>query len=78
MNIHATASNRDYAKFEKLRDNFEWFYAHKGSLQRDYKNQYVAVKERTLVDNDYDFERLLRRLNLYNCDESIAIEHVDN
>jgi uncharacterized protein DUF5678 len=78
MNIHATASNRDYAKFEKLRDNFEWFYAHKGRLQRDYKNQYVAIKEKRPVDNDYDFERLLRRLNLYNCDESIAIEHVDN
>ena len=78
MNIHTAESDRDFAKFEKLKDNFDWFYAHKDRLQREYKNQYVAVKEERPVDNDYDLERLIRRLNLYNCDESIAIEHVDN
>ena len=78
MNIRTTESDKGFVKFEKLKDNFDWFYAHKDRLQRDYKHQYVAVKEQRTIDNDYDLERLIRRLNLYNCDESIAIEYVNN
>jgi hypothetical protein len=78
MNIHITESDRGFAKFEKLKDNFDWFYSNYNELKRYYNNQYVAVKEKRQIDSDYDLERLLRRLNLYNCDESIAIEHVNN
>lgn len=45
-------------------------------MKREYNSQYVAVKEKKHIDNDYDLEKLLKRLNLYNCDESIAIEYV--
>ena len=78
MNIHITESDRDFVKFEKLKDNFDWFYSNYDDLKRDYNNQYVAVKEKRQIDSDYDLERLLRRLNLYNCNESIVIECVNN
>ncbi len=78
MNIDITQSDRDFVKFEKLKDNFDWFYSNYQELKRDYNNQYVAVKEKRQIDSDYDLERLLKRLNLYNCDESIAIEYVNN
>lgn len=78
MNIHVTESDRGFTKFEKLKDNFDWFYSNYEELKRDYNNQYVAVKEKRQIDSDYDLERLLKRLNLYNCDESIAIEYIDN
>jgi hypothetical protein len=78
MNIHITESDRGFAKFEKLKDNFDRFYSNYNELKRYYNNQYVAVKEKRQIDSYYDLERLLRRLNLYNCDESIAIEHVNN
>ncbi len=78
MNIDITQSDRDFVKFEKLRDNFDWFYSNNQELKRDYNNQYVAVKEKRQIDSDYDLERLLKRLNLFNCDESIAIEYVNN
>jgi hypothetical protein len=61
-----------------LKDNFDWFYSNYQELKRDYNKQYVAVKEKRQIDSDYDLERLLKRLNLYNCDESIAIEYVNN
>ena len=78
MNIDITQSDRDFVKFEKLKDNFDWFYSNYKELKRDYNNQYVAVKEKRQIDSDYDLERLLKRLNLYNCDESIVIEYVNN
>ncbi len=78
MNIDITQSDRDFVKFEKLKDNFVWFYSNYEELKRDYNNQYVAVKEKRQIDSDYDLERLLKRLNLYNCVESIAIEYIDN
>lgn len=67
----------DFVKFEKLRDNFEWFYSNYEELKRNFNNQYVAVKDKCQIDNDYDLEMLLKRLNLSNCDQSIAIEFVN-
>ncbi|CAN5636180.1 hypothetical protein BH23THE1_BH23THE1_33370 [soil metagenome] len=78
MNIDITQFDRDFVKFEKLKDNFDWFYSNYQELKRDYNNQYVAVKEKRQIDIDYDLERLLKRLNLFNCDESIVIEYVNN
>lgn len=78
MNTSIVESKDDFVKFEKIRDNFEWFYDNYEALKKNYKDQYVAVKEKRQIDNDYDFERLLKRLNLSNCDESIAIEYVNN
>lgn len=78
MNIHTTESDRGFVKFEKLKDNFEWFYSNYDGLRRDYCNQYVAVKDKNQIDNDCNLEILIKRLNLSNCDESIAIEYVNN
>lgn len=77
MNIDITESHIDFVKFEKLRDNFDWFYSNYDQLKRDY-DKYVAVKDKRQIDHDYNLERLVKRLNLYNCDESIAIEYVCN
>ena len=76
MNFDRTEFDRDSVKYEKMMDNFDWFYSNYGELKREYDNQYVAVKDKRRIDNDYNLERLVKRLNLYNCDESIAIEYV--
>ena len=44
--------------------------------EEEYKNEYVAVKDRKVLDNDVKLERLVKRLNLRKNDESIAIEFV--
>ena len=53
-------------------------YSNYEELKRDYDDQYVAIKDRKQIDSDFNLDLLLRRLNLYNCDESIAIEYVNN
>ena len=78
MNINISESDGDFAKYEWLKDNFGWFYSNYEELKRDYNNQYVAIKDRKQIDSDYTLDLLLHRLNLYNCDESIAIEYVNN
>ena len=69
-------ANSDLEKLERLAENFEWFYSHKDNLKTEYKNEYVAVKGKKILDNDIKLERLVKRLNLTNYDESIAIEFV--
>jgi len=76
MSIYRTESDKDFVKYEKMRDNFNWFYSNYEELKRDFNDQYVAVKDKRQIDNDYNLEKLVKRLNLYNCDESIAIEYV--
>jgi len=78
MSLKSSLNDEAFRKFEKLRDNFEWFYSNYDGLRRDYCNQYVAVKDKSQIDNDCNLEKLIKRLNLSNCDESIAIEYVNN
>lgn len=77
MSLESPLNGDGFIKFEKLRDNFEWFYSNYDGLKRDYGNQYVAVKDKSQIDNDCSLETLIKRLNLSNCDESIAIEYVN-
>jgi hypothetical protein len=77
MSLEYSLNDDGFNKFEKLKDNFEWFYSNYDGLKRDYGNQYVAVKDKSQIDNDYSLETLIKRLNLSNCDESIAIEYVN-
>jgi hypothetical protein len=76
VNISISESDRDFEKYEKLKDNYDWFHYNYEELKRDYSDQYVAVKNKRQIDNDYNFELLIKRLNLCNCDESIVIEYV--
>lgn len=79
MNLEILSNNGDdLLKFEKLRENFEWFYTNYEQLESGFKNQYVAVKDKGQIDNDFSLEKLLKRLHLSNYDESIAIEYVCN
>jgi hypothetical protein len=71
-------NDTDIAKFERLKDNFSWFYSNYDEFKKDYHNQYVAVKDRKYLDNDGDLETLIKRLNLKNYDDSIAIEFVNS
>ena len=70
-------SSNDIAKFEKIRENFEWFYENYEDLRQNFSNRYVAVKDKRQIDSDKKLEVLLKRLNLSNYDESIAIEYVN-
>ena len=78
MNINISEPDRDFVKYEKLRDNFDWFYSNYEELRRDYNDQYVAIKDRKQIDSDFNLDLLLHRLNLSNCNDSIAIEYVNN
>jgi len=73
-----STSDTDIAKFEKLKDNFNWFYSNYDRIERDIHNQYIAVKDRKHIDNDVDLEALIKRLNLKNYDDSIAIEFINS
>jgi hypothetical protein len=76
VNINKSESDRDFEKYEMLKDNFDWFHSNYEELKRDFSDQYVAVTNKRRIDNDYNFELLIKRLNLSNCDESIVIEYV--
>jgi len=78
MSLESSFNDDSFRKFEKLRENFEWFYSNYDRLKRKFGNQYIAVKDKNQIDNDYNLEKLISRLNLSNCDDSIAIEYVNN
>lgn len=68
----------DLHKLEKLADNFEWFSLQYDNLKKDFERRYVAIQEKQVVDSDTNIERLIKRLEIRNYDNSIAIEYVCN
>ena len=68
----------DLDKLERLADNFEWIHQAYDNLKEKYVNQYIAIKDKRIVDRDIEHDRLVKRLNITNYDESIAIEYIYN
>jgi ribosome biogenesis SPOUT family RNA methylase Rps3 len=66
----------DLDKLERLEDNFKWIYEEYDSLKEKWDNRYVAIKNKKVLDVDTDFEKLVKRLNIRNYEESIAIEYI--
>jgi hypothetical protein len=60
-------------KLERLADNFEWVHKQYDNLKEKYDNQYVAIKDRRIIDKDIDHDRLVKRMNITNYDEFLTI-----
>ena len=78
MQVLVDFAKSDLDKLERLADNFEWVHKQYDNLKEKYDNQYVAIKDRKIVDTDIDHDRLVNRMNITNYDESIAIEYIYN
>jgi hypothetical protein len=70
--------DRDREKLQRLKENLDWFESNYKSFEKDFKNQYVAVKDKRFLDNDISLDILVKRLNLKNYNDSIAIDFVYN
>ena len=63
-------------KLRELKNNYKWIYSNYEVFKRNYKNQYIAIKDEEHLDNDIDLDRLLQRLKQNNFNEPIAIEYI--
>jgi len=68
----------DLDKLERLADNFKWIHKQHDNLKKKYDNQYVAIKDKMILDRDTNLDRLVNRLDIRNYDDSIAIEYIYN
>ncbi len=78
MQVLDDFAKSDLDKLERLADNFEWVHKQYDNLKEKYVNQYVAIKDRRIIDKDIDHDRLVKRMNITNYEESIAIEYSYN
>ena len=44
----------DLDKLERLADNFEWMHKQYDNLKEKYDNQFVAIKDKKIVDTDIE------------------------
>lgn len=78
MHVLDDFAKSDLDKLERLADNFKWIHKQHSDLKERYDNKYVAIKNREIVDKDTNLDRLIKRLDIRNYDESIAIEYIYN
>jgi len=63
-------------KLERLKDNLDWFNENYNHFKKYYRNQFVAIKDKSFLDKDTELEKLVKRLNIKDINDSIAIEFV--
>ena len=68
--------NSEMDKLHELKDDYKWIYSNYEIIRKNYKNQFVAVKDTTHIDNDSNLEQLLKRLKLGNVNDLVAIEYI--
>ncbi len=61
---------------ETIRPDLNWFEANRKRLVRRYRNEYVAIVNRKVVDHDRDFGALARRVYAKYGVRSIAMPKV--
>lgn len=61
---------------ETIRPDLDWFEANRTRLARRYRNEYVAIVNRKVVDHDRDFGALARRVYAKYGVRSIAMPKV--
>ncbi len=69
-------SDRELVKLQKLKENLDWFNSNYKLFKKYHKHEFVAVKDKRFLDKDIRLERLIKRLNIKNYDDSIIIEFV--
>ena len=63
-------------KLRELKDNYKWIYSNYEVFKRNYKNQFIAIRDEEHLDNDIDLEKLLQRLKQNNFNGPITIEYI--
>jgi hypothetical protein len=61
---------------ERLAENFEWIHKQHDNLKEKYDKKFVAIKDRKILDKDTSLDRLIKRLDIRNYDDSIAIDYI--
>ena len=68
--------NYNIDELTELKDSYKRIYSNYEIFKRNYKNQYVAVKNTKYFDYDSSLEKLVERLKLGNVNSPIAIEFI--
>ncbi len=55
-------SEEDQDAIRPIRPDLEWFEANRKKLMRRYRNEYIAILNRKVVDHDPEFGALARRV----------------
>ncbi len=71
-----TGHTKEPEGVEAIRPDLDWFQANRKRLMRSYRNQYVAIVNRRVVDHDSEFGPLARRVFAKYGMRSIAIPKV--
>jgi len=66
----------DLDKLERLAENFEWIHKQHHNLKEKYDKKFVAIKDKKILDKDTSHDRLIKRLDIRNYDDSIAVEYI--
>lgn len=76
MNLAFIKEDLDIAKIERIKDTYEWFYSNYECFRKNYPCKHVAIDNQKVLDCDESLDTLVKRLQITDYSNSIAIEYV--
>ncbi len=64
------------ASIRRERENLAWVTGSMPQLRRKFGDQFIAVRDRKVIDHDENFEKLLARVRKLEDPESVTLEFV--
>ncbi len=64
------------ASIRRERANLTWVTDSLSKLRKEFGDQFVAVRDRVVIDHDKDLDKLLARVRKSEAPESVTIEFV--
>lgn len=69
---------KELQELKKFSNDLRWFQDNYQNLKKQFKGEYVAVKEARVVDHDKDYHLLLKRLRgRYPDLHNLVVEHIN-
>lgn len=70
---------REIGSLKRFDNDMKWFQDHYPQLKRKFKGQYVAVKDKAVIDHDKDATMLMTRVKRQQGDiTSLVVEYLSD
>ncbi len=77
MNINFSMETKILGELKSFGEDSRWLRENKDDLRKEYKNQFVAVKDKDVIAADADLKKLVEKLRKDGIDtSSIVIEFI--
>lgn len=73
IRILGETMNQELETIKRIEEDNKWLQSNYEKIQEEFENEYVAIKDKNIVDRDKNFNALLRKLKKKDIDPAFIL-----